>query len=107
MFGISRVVKRIEEEKSLDQISEPVSKVVSKLTDPDAIKYLLSGSWLGHQLHPMLTDLPIGAWMMASTLDMTGGKKNAAGESTARSAGDIVLHSNRNDRSLRLGGLLR
>ena len=75
MFGISRVVKRIEDEKALDELSEPVSKVVSKLTDPDAVKYLLSGSWLGHQLHPMLTDVPIGAWVMASALDMTGGKK--------------------------------
>lgn len=74
MFGLSRVVKRIEQEKSLDELSEPLSKVVSKVTDPDAVKYLLSGSWLGHQLHPMLTDIPIGAWAMASALDLTGGK---------------------------------
>lgn len=74
MFGLSRIVKRIEQEQSLDEISEPVAKVVSKLTDPNAVKYLLSGSWLGHQLHPMLTDVPIGAWVMASALDVTGGK---------------------------------
>lgn len=75
MFGLSRVVKRIEQEKSLDEISEPISKAVSKATDPDGIKYVLSGSWLGHQLHPMVTDIPIGAWAMASALDLTGGKE--------------------------------
>lgn len=75
MFGLSRVVKRIEQEKTLDEISEPLSKWYSKLTGPDPVKYVLSGSWLGHQLHPMLTDLPIGAWVMASALDVTGGKK--------------------------------
>lgn len=26
-------------------------------------------AWLGHPLHPLLTDLPIGAWSMAALLD--------------------------------------
>ncbi|GAA4479965.1 hypothetical protein GCM10023190_24020 [Enteractinococcus fodinae] len=75
MFGLSRVVKRIENEKSLDSISKPVAEWVSKVTSPDKIKYALSGSWLGHQLHPPLTDVPIGAWAMASVLDLTGGEQ--------------------------------
>ena len=75
MSVISRVVKRIEKEKSLDAISQPISKLASKATAPDTIKYLLSGSWLGHQLHPMLSDVPIGAWSMASLLDLTGGQQ--------------------------------
>ena len=29
----------------------------------------LHGTWLGHQLHPVLTDLPIGAWTTALVLD--------------------------------------
>src|SRR5690625_2423397 len=57
--------------KDLDSISKPLSDVVSKVTAPDAVKNALSGTWLGHQLHPMLTDLPIGAWSMASALDLT------------------------------------
>ena len=75
MFGLSRVVKRIENEKALDGISGPVAEWVSKITAPDKIKYVLSGSFLGHQLHPPLTDVPIGAWAMASVLDLTGGEK--------------------------------
>lgn len=74
MFGLSRVIAWIAQEKSLDAISQPLSAWASKATDPDVVKYALSGSWLGHQLHPMVSDIPIGAWAMASALDLTGGK---------------------------------
>lgn len=74
MFGLSRVITRIEQQRSLDKLSKPLTKWVSKVTAPDTVKYVLSGSWLGHQLHPMASDLPIGAWGMASVLDLTGGE---------------------------------
>jgi nitrite reductase/ring-hydroxylating ferredoxin subunit len=32
------------------------------------VRNLLSGTDLGHPLHPVLTDLPIGAWMMSALL---------------------------------------
>ena len=34
------------------------------------LKDLLHGVWLGHPLHPMLTDVPIGAWTAGVALDM-------------------------------------
>src|SRR5690625_3519471 len=74
MFDITSIVRKIEKEKSLDAISKPLAKVARKVTAPDTIKYVLSGSWAGHQLHPPLTDIPIGAWTMASLLDLTGGE---------------------------------
>jgi nitrite reductase/ring-hydroxylating ferredoxin subunit/uncharacterized membrane protein len=42
------------------------------------IKNALHGTWLGHPLHPVLTDLPIGAWTMAlvfDTLDRVNGSR--------------------------------
>src|SRR5204862_5824540 len=39
------------------------------------LKDFLSGSWLGHPLHPLLTDLPIGAWTSAMVLDLAGGRR--------------------------------
>jgi nitrite reductase/ring-hydroxylating ferredoxin subunit len=33
-------------------------------------KTALHGPWIGHALHPILTDLPIGAWTMAAVLDL-------------------------------------
>lgn len=34
-----------------------------------AIKNVLHGVWLGHPLHPALTDIPVGAWTVAAVLD--------------------------------------
>lgn len=33
---------------------------------------LLHGRWLGHPLHPVLTDVPVGAWTTAAILDVAG-----------------------------------
>ncbi len=40
-------------------------------------KNLLNGPWLGHPLHPALTDLPIGAWTGAALLDLAGEERAA------------------------------
>ncbi len=32
----------------------------------------LHGTWLGHPLHPVLTDVTIGAWMMGAAFDVMG-----------------------------------
>jgi uncharacterized membrane protein len=36
---------------------------------PDALR----GTRLGHAVHPMLTDLPLGAWMRTTLVDLFGG----------------------------------
>jgi nitrite reductase/ring-hydroxylating ferredoxin subunit/uncharacterized membrane protein len=33
------------------------------------IKNFLHGTWLGHPLHPVVTDIPIGSWTVAAVLD--------------------------------------
>lgn len=65
----------------IDGLGTTVAAWVHAATRPDVVKNALSGTWLGHQLHPMLTDLPIGAWVMASVLDWTAGGR---GETAAR-----------------------
>jgi nitrite reductase/ring-hydroxylating ferredoxin subunit/uncharacterized membrane protein len=37
-----------------------------------AIKDFLNGVWLGHPLHPAITDVPIGAYVLALVLDLSG-----------------------------------
>ena len=36
------------------------------------IRDFLHGTWLGHPLHPVLTDVPLGAWTVATVLDLSG-----------------------------------
>ena len=54
------------------------------------IKNFLHGKWLGHALHPMVTDVPIGAWTTAAVLDsleLGGSKKYKAGADAAVNIG--------------------
>jgi nitrite reductase/ring-hydroxylating ferredoxin subunit/uncharacterized membrane protein len=37
----------------------------------------LNGTWLGHALHPAITDVPIGAWTAALVLDALGERRGA------------------------------
>lgn len=70
--GVGRAVRRIEATKALDRIGGPLAATVSRATRPAPVKNALSGTWLGHQLHPLLTDIPIGSWVAAAVLDITG-----------------------------------
>jgi len=36
------------------------------------VKDFLNGSWLGHPIHPAVTDVPIGAFIVALVLDLVG-----------------------------------
>jgi nitrite reductase/ring-hydroxylating ferredoxin subunit/uncharacterized membrane protein len=42
-----------------------------------ATKNALNGVWLGHPLHPALTDVPIGAWLLSLLFDFTGHDRSA------------------------------
>jgi nitrite reductase/ring-hydroxylating ferredoxin subunit/uncharacterized membrane protein len=46
--------------------------------DPGPVKDAVSGTWLGHALHPLLTDAVIGTWLSALVLDATGGDADAS-----------------------------
>jgi nitrite reductase/ring-hydroxylating ferredoxin subunit/uncharacterized membrane protein len=73
---LSDIVKRLEGLTALDAIGHALQDAVNAATKPTAVKNALNGTWLGHPLHPMLTDIPIGAWVSASVLDLIGGKKS-------------------------------
>ena len=72
------LIQKIGRAKELDAPATALSGWVKTATRSKSVKNALSGSWLGHQLHPMLTDLPIGAWGAAVALDLTGGEESAA-----------------------------
>jgi nitrite reductase/ring-hydroxylating ferredoxin subunit/uncharacterized membrane protein len=68
--------ERLAEVESLDAPAQPVAELAAKV-GPGTLKDLLSGTWLGHPLHPILTDLPIGLWTGATALDLVGGEESA------------------------------
>jgi nitrite reductase/ring-hydroxylating ferredoxin subunit/uncharacterized membrane protein len=77
MTVFQKLITRIEDSAALDGLSRPLMGLAGRATRPDVVKNALSGTWLGERLHPLLTDLPIGAWVMAAVLDWTGGRRGA------------------------------
>src|SRR3954449_5138861 len=57
----------------LDGLGEKVGKAVRGALGPGKLKDAVSGTWLGHALHPMLTDVVIGSFTSATLLDLLGG----------------------------------
>lgn len=70
---VRQTVRRLERIEALDKVAKPLAAAVSRAVRPRALRNLLSGTYLGHPLHPVLTDLPIGAWMMSALLDAADG----------------------------------
>jgi nitrite reductase/ring-hydroxylating ferredoxin subunit/uncharacterized membrane protein len=67
------LIHAIGAREQLDPVAAAITKVVQRATGSTLVKNALSGTWLGHQLHPLLTDVTIGAWVSATALDFVGG----------------------------------
>jgi uncharacterized membrane protein len=65
-------VRRLEEAPSLDRLVTSLRSFAGPVGHGE-IGDALRGRWLGHALHPLLTDLPIGCWTSAALLDIVGG----------------------------------
>jgi nitrite reductase/ring-hydroxylating ferredoxin subunit len=76
MAFMHKLVRRIEGITALDKVAQPIVALVGKAVQPRVVRNVLSGTYLGHPAHPMLTDLPIGAWSMSALLDLVGGAKS-------------------------------
>src|SRR5258708_36554472 len=65
----------LTDQPALDALAEPLSRAVRGAYESagDAgrrAKNAVHGVWLGHPLHPVFTDIPIGAWTTALALDV-------------------------------------
>jgi nitrite reductase/ring-hydroxylating ferredoxin subunit/uncharacterized membrane protein len=85
------IAEQIEQLELLDPVSEPLQKAVRAAVPQDSqLKDLLSGTWLGHPLHPPLTDVVIGTWTSALLLDLVGGKQGEQSADRLVAAGIIA-----------------
>jgi len=68
--------ERIEEIEQLDGAGKLLKSLVDRYVPPRTeLKDLLSGTWLGHPLHPVLTDVVLGAWTSSFLLDLIPGRR--------------------------------
>jgi nitrite reductase/ring-hydroxylating ferredoxin subunit/uncharacterized membrane protein len=72
----------IADQTWLDEIADVVQPAVQGAFEGlgparRQVKNALNGTWLGHPLHPVLTDIPIGAWTVTVLLDAMDGDRGA------------------------------
>lgn len=77
-MGVAGMVERLGSAASLDRLGGPLLHGVRGVLPPGRARDALRGRWLGHPLHPMLTDLPIGLWTGALVLDAAAGRRGEA-----------------------------
>jgi uncharacterized membrane protein len=65
----------LEEAAGLDKAAGPLGRVASAVLPEGGLRDALQGRWLGHPLHPVLTDVTIGFWTSASVLDLLGRRR--------------------------------
>ena len=76
---LDRLAEAVEGLSALDGVGKRLGKLVRDTIRPGVVKDALSGTWMGHALHPLLTDVVIGAWTSANLLDAFGGEDAEAG----------------------------
>lgn len=84
---------RLADQPALDAVAEPLSRAVRGAYQlaGDAgtrAKNAMHGVWLGHPLHPVFTDLPLGAWTTGLVLDAMASRD---GDRGLQRAADVAI----------------
>jgi nitrite reductase/ring-hydroxylating ferredoxin subunit/uncharacterized membrane protein len=70
------IATRLERLNFLDAPAGLLQRGMRAAVPQGTAKDVLSGTWLGHPVHPPLTDIVIGSWTSAWLLDAVGGTKS-------------------------------
>jgi nitrite reductase/ring-hydroxylating ferredoxin subunit len=80
-----RPISQLEQARALDRVVAPGQRVARWLP-PGRVRDALNGVWLGHPLHPVLAQAPVGAWLSAAVLDVAPGAARAGAAGTGAAA---------------------
>jgi nitrite reductase/ring-hydroxylating ferredoxin subunit/uncharacterized membrane protein len=89
----TNVVAKLTDQPALDRVAEPLSRAVRGAYEAagpigQRAKDAMHGVWLGHPLHPVFTDIPIGAWTTGLVLDAVAATNHDAG---MQRAADVAM----------------
>ena len=73
-----RILTRLEQAQALDGVSDRLQSAVSAAVRPQALRDLLHGTLTGHAVHPVLVQVPVGAFISAAVLDLMQGTHRAS-----------------------------
>lgn len=76
--AIVRWTLGLEGTTALDRPVRVLEPLVQSLFGKSRAASVLRGEWLGHAVHPLLTDVVLGTWTSANVLDVVGGADSSA-----------------------------
>ena len=74
--ALVRWTQRLESNRALDGPVRGLEPLATVLLADERRSDALRRMGLGHAIHPLLTDVPIGAWASATVLDLFGGEQS-------------------------------
>jgi nitrite reductase/ring-hydroxylating ferredoxin subunit/uncharacterized membrane protein len=76
---LTRGVRVLGRQSSLDDVGDVLAtamdRVLERVPERERLTNFLHGTWLGHPLHPAITDVPVGAWTVAAVLDLVPSRR--------------------------------
>ncbi len=84
------LLNRLEQASALDPMGDKLRDTVQSTVRPRKLKDALHGVFLGHPLHPVLVQAPVGAFLSAAILDLMPGQRRAATALVATGVGAAV-----------------
>jgi len=100
MTAFAEAIEVVEGAELLDAPAKPLGKWVRTTLSRQPLKDALSGTWLGHAVHPLLTDVVIGAFLSSTLLDLLGGddgeraRRRLVGAGIAAAAPTVLTGAN-------------
>ncbi len=85
------LVRPLERWAALDSAADWLGSTAGSVLGSGSVKSVLSGTWLGHPLHPALTDLPIGFLTAATVADLFGGEGGASAADALTAVGLVTV----------------
>ena len=86
-----RSTLRLERTAALDRPVQALESSIRAVFGTGMRGSTLRGDWLGHSVHPVLTDVVLGTWTSATILDLFGGRDARASAQRLVGAGLLVV----------------
>src|SRR4051812_36646492 len=97
---LAPAIEAVEGAAALDGPAKALGKWGGGAFGREPLKDALSGTWLGHAVHPMLTDVVVGAFLSSTLLDLLGGddgeraRRRLVGAGIAAAAPTVLTGAN-------------
>ncbi|WP_082176969.1 DUF2231 domain-containing protein [Arsenicicoccus sp. oral taxon 190] len=88
---VAPALHALEQAGTLDPVVDAADQAAGALVADQARRDLLQGAWLGHAVHPLLVEVPIGTWMSAAVLDLAGGERARDGAQLLTGVGLLAV----------------